>query len=83
MGRHVLIIEDEMLIAFALEDELRTLGFTSFDVAQSTAEALACAQRHRPDAEYRIIGAPASRPYGRSTTPWASCRPSSSPPTRT
>ena len=59
MGRHVLIIEDEMLIAFALEDELRSLGFTSFDVAQSTAEALACAQRHRPDlvtADYRIIG---------------------------
>ena len=32
---HALIIEDEALIAMAIEDALRGCGFTSFDIAVS------------------------------------------------
>ncbi len=46
---HALIIEDESLIAMAIEDALRSCGFTSFDVATSTAEAVAAAARRCPD----------------------------------
>ena len=59
MGGHVLIIEDEILIALELECLLSELGFTTFDVAHSPTEALVCAEAHRPDlvtADYRIIG---------------------------
>ena len=59
MCGHVLIIEDEILIAFVLEDELRDLGFTSFDFAVSAEEALASAQLRKPDlitVDYRING---------------------------
>jgi CheY-like chemotaxis protein len=51
LGRHALIIEDEMLIA--------ELGFESFDIADSPSEALRCAEDRRPDlitADIRIIG---------------------------
>lgn len=56
---HVLIIEDEMLIAMDIEDTLEGLGFGSFDIADSPVGALACARNHRPDlitADVRIIG---------------------------
>lgn len=59
MSGHVLIIEDEMLIALELECLLADLGFTTFDVADSPTQALVCAKAHRPDlitADYRIIG---------------------------
>lgn len=46
---HALIIEDESLIAMAIEDALRSCGFTSFDVAVSTDEAVASAARRCPD----------------------------------
>lgn len=46
---HALIIEDESLIAMAIEDALRACGFTSFDVAVSTAEAVEAAARKCPD----------------------------------
>lgn len=46
---HALIIEDESLIAMAIEDALRGCGFTSFDFAASNEEALAAASRKCPD----------------------------------
>jgi DNA-binding response OmpR family regulator len=46
---HALIIEDESLIAMAIEDALRGCGFTSFEVAISAEEAVAAAERRCPD----------------------------------
>ena len=46
---HALIIEDESLIAMAIEDVLRDCGFASFDVAVSADEAVAAAARKCPD----------------------------------
>ena len=46
---HALIIEDEALIAMAIEDALRGCGFTSFEVAVSAAEAVTAAARKCPD----------------------------------
>ena len=46
---HALIIEDETLIAMAIEEALRGCGFTSFDVAVSADEAVAAAARRCPD----------------------------------
>lgn len=46
---HALIIEDEPLIAMAIEDALRGCGFTSFDLAVSAEEAIAAADRQCPD----------------------------------
>src|SRR5688500_18315655 len=46
---HALIIEDECLIAMAIEDALRDCGFTSFDVAVSAEAAVAAAARKCPD----------------------------------
>jgi DNA-binding response OmpR family regulator len=46
---HALIIEDQYLIAMAIEDALRGCGFTSFDVAVSAEEAVTAAARNCPD----------------------------------
>ncbi len=46
---HALIIEDESLIAMAIEDALRRCGFTSFDIAVSAEEAVAAAANRCPD----------------------------------
>ena len=46
---HALIIEDESLIAMAIEDVLSSCGFTSFDVAVSAEEAIAAAALKCPD----------------------------------
>jgi DNA-binding response OmpR family regulator len=46
---HALIIEDESLIAIAIEDALRGCGFTSFDLAVSAEEAVGAAERRCPD----------------------------------
>ena len=46
---HALIIEDETLIAMAIEDALRGCGFTSFDLAASAEEAVTAAARMCPD----------------------------------
>jgi DNA-binding response OmpR family regulator len=46
---HALIIEDESLIAFAIEEALSECGFTSFDVAVSANEAIEAAARRCPD----------------------------------
>jgi DNA-binding response OmpR family regulator len=46
---HALIVEDESLIAMAIEDALRGCGFTSFDFAVSAEEAVRAAARKCPD----------------------------------
>jgi DNA-binding response OmpR family regulator len=46
---HALIIEDESMIALAIEDALRACGFTSFDIAVSAEEAVAAGRRTCPD----------------------------------
>jgi CheY-like chemotaxis protein len=46
---HVLIIEDEMLIALDIEDILTRQGATSFDVVDTEAAAVLAASLHRPD----------------------------------
>jgi DNA-binding response OmpR family regulator len=46
---HALIIEDEALIAMAIEETLRSCGFTSFDLAVSAEGAVAAAARNCPD----------------------------------
>lgn len=59
MSRHALIIEDEILIAYEIQDVLERLGFESFDLAASPSEAIAFAKAHRPSlitADMRIIG---------------------------
>ena len=45
-ARHVLIIEDEILVAFEVEALLAEQGFTSFDIADSLSDALALAVGH-------------------------------------
>jgi CheY-like chemotaxis protein len=58
-ARHVLIIEDEILVAFEVEALLAEQGFTSFDIADSPSDALALAMANPPDlitADYRIVG---------------------------
>ncbi|TZG27338.1 response regulator [Sphingomonas montanisoli] len=46
---HVLIIEDEPLLALDLQDILSDLGVTSFDFAATENEAIEAARRHAPD----------------------------------
>ena len=46
---HVLIIEDEPLIAMSIEDALRDCGCASFDFAANVAEAVAAAKMRCPD----------------------------------
>ena len=46
---HALIIEDESLIAMAIEDALRDCGFTSFDFAVSAEQAVKAASNTCPD----------------------------------
>lgn len=45
---HALIIEDDELIAIAIEEVLRDCDFTSFDVAVSLNEAVAAARKRCP-----------------------------------
>ena len=46
---HALIIEDEALIAMAIEEALQSCGFTSFEIAVSAQEAVESAARKCPD----------------------------------
>lgn len=45
---HVLIIEDEPMIALAIQMTLEDEGVTSFDIAVTEAEAIALADRRQP-----------------------------------
>ncbi|MEO7169269.1 MAG: response regulator [Pseudomonadota bacterium] len=46
---HVLIIEDEILIALDLQDILTLAGAKTFSFAETEREALDAAREHRPD----------------------------------
>lgn len=46
---HALIIEDESIIAIAIEDVLRDFGFTTFDIAASPEMAIEAAAQRCPD----------------------------------
>ena len=46
---HVLIIEDQPLIGMMIEDELRELGYTSFDFASDQPTAVDLAEIRLPD----------------------------------
>lgn len=46
---HALIIEDEYLIAALLEEELRSLGYDSFDIVDTQSAAVAAANGRCPD----------------------------------
>lgn len=58
---HALIIEDQALIAFTVEDHLRDLGFTTFAYAESRGAAVALAEVRRPDlviADVELVDGP-------------------------
>ena len=46
---HALIVEDDYFIVDAIEDALRSLGYTSFADASSVREAVVAAERRCPD----------------------------------
>ena len=46
---HALIIEDEMMIAAAIEFVLRDCGFNSFDIASTSIQAIRAAARRCPN----------------------------------
>ena len=46
---HVLIIEDEPLVAMMIEDALMGAGATSATIAVTQAEAISAADDHRPE----------------------------------
>ena len=55
---HALLIEDEFFVVAAVEAALRQIGFTSFDDANTVAEAIAAAKRRCPDlivADHNLI----------------------------
>lgn len=45
---HVLIIEDEPLIAMSIQDALEEAGATSFHIAENEADAVTSARDHPP-----------------------------------
>ncbi len=58
---HALIIEDQALIAFTVEDHLRDLGFKTFAYAESRGAAVALAEVRRPDlviADVELVDGP-------------------------
>lgn len=48
-ARHALIIEDNMIVGHAIEQQLIRLGFQSFDHAWTEKQAVDLARRHLPD----------------------------------
>ncbi|WP_199797271.1 response regulator [Erythrobacter sp. QSSC1-22B] len=55
---HALIIEDEFLLAFTVEEALQQLGYSTFEIATTKAEAIAAAEARCPDlivADHRIL----------------------------
>jgi two-component system, response regulator PdtaR len=55
---HALIIEDEVAVVDQIEQALRALGYKTFDIAFSAAEAAASASRQCPDlitADLRLV----------------------------
>ena len=53
-----LIIEDELLLAFSIEEALRGLGYTTFEIVTSVRGAIEAAERQCPDlivANHQIV----------------------------
>lgn len=46
---HALILEDQTIFAMLVEDELRELGYTSFDIVDTEEAAIMCAADRCPD----------------------------------
>ena len=46
---HALLIEDQGFISWLLEEELRDIGYNSFDLAATEEQAVAAAHLHQPD----------------------------------
>lgn len=46
---HALVIEDDVMTATLIEEELHELGYHSVDIATSEQEAIAAVARHCPD----------------------------------
>jgi DNA-binding response OmpR family regulator len=46
---HALVIEDQLLIAALIEDELADLGYATCDIVDNEADAIAAAERRCPD----------------------------------
>jgi DNA-binding response OmpR family regulator len=65
-GRCVLIVEDEPLLAFSLEDALRDAGADILGPAGRSREAFALLQRTRPDAAVLDLNL-----HGESSLPFA------------
>lgn len=56
---HALIIEDELLLAFSVEEALKKLGYSTFEIAVSVDQAIQAAGTRWPDlivANHRITG---------------------------
>lgn len=55
---HALIIEDELLLAFSVQEALGPLGYSTFAIATSMAQAIEAAEKQCPDlivADHRIV----------------------------
>ena len=55
---HALIIEDELLLALAMEDALAKLGYLTFEIASSMDQAIKAAENQCPDlivADHQIV----------------------------
>lgn len=46
---HALVIEDDSLIAALIREELRDLGYTSIDIAETEVEAVVASRQRTPD----------------------------------
>lgn len=46
---HALIIEDNLIVSSAIEQQLRAIGFDSVDTAWTESQALDLLERHHPD----------------------------------
>lgn len=57
----VLIVEDEVLVAFYLEDTLDVLGYKCCGIASAAEEAVLLAERQRPALAFVDIGLRGSR----------------------
>lgn len=54
---HALIIEDELLLAFSVQEALGELGYSTFAIATSMVQAIEAAEKQCPDlivADHRI-----------------------------
>lgn len=60
----VLILEDEPLVAFALEDMLFELGSKDVRLATTTAEAFRCLEGYTPDLAVLDVNIRGDRSYG-------------------